>query len=507
MKSLQESHVIVVADLFRLVDTSTPDLIVWHQQPNARWIAELARAALSSCANIKVGILNHHALGLTRESFGPSPGQSADEWWITMLDRPVEDALAERIRSIIRGKVVIMFEVPDNLKALIADTATTFIETEVAPIRFLDDLLLSAASPDPQISAALAREEVTSREMAWQCGLLRSQLNASPLALPDGANRVALLAGQTPADRSLIDEGRFLSWADYAEEIRTLAEQHDLVLLTPHPHMAGNVPSDTALLSIPGIRMTNINSYRLLASGVITTVAAISSSLLEESIYFGVPSTRFARRPHRAHYMIRAQSFGGQIAERIAELCDFALPPLSGACLPAGPVLQQLIGFNWAIGRADHNPNGLLPGLLLASDHAQTLLPRHPDMAAAFVYGWHGPEDWGVWAGPISVLSMRWPADQHQPLVCVLELTGFATNDRHQQIELWTEGRCIGSFTISRHQTSKIAIQLSPPIRPGPIHLWLSTEAQRPSDHDASSGDERLIGMGLISLSWMNLYQ
>lgn len=499
-ESLDNCEVLVVADIFRLVETEDGGDLRWHQEHNVRWVTALARAAFAADPAVRVGVLDHATLDLTEGNFGPADGQSATQWWIESLRTPIIGTLAERIRTAVKGKVVIGFEIPAILRDLLEEYARLLVEIELAPIRFLDDLLLSISSTDHEINAALRQVRVSQREIHWQAELLRAKALPPCAARSEAGGRVALLAGQTRVDRSLVKEGNLLSLSDYVQEVNQLCEEHDLVLIRPHPHSGDDVPGLESLLEIPGLRITNANSYDLIASGKIETVAAISSSLLDECKYFGISTQRFDRSSTREGAFIRAQSFASEVADAIGSVAGFQMQPLNRA-LPEGTILKQLVGLEW--GSADCHRGAIpLAGIDLEAIGAGKFPITEPKMAAGLTYGWYPIEGWGVWGKSVSVLSLSWPVSKDSPIICELELTPFAGNRPSQRIDLWSDGLKLVSAFLPANGMTRIALELDVPRRPGPVQIFLSSNAGRPSESDADSSDHRTLGVGLVSFAW-----
>jgi hypothetical protein len=317
------------------------------------------------------------------------------------------------------------------------------------------------------------------------------------------SGRVALIAAQTRADRVLISGDGFVDLGDYARDIEAIADTHDLLLISPHPHAANEIPGLGSLLKIPSVRITTANSYRMLATGRLTRIVAISSSLIEEAKYFGVHGERLSTPNDRSSIYIRAQSFGNKIADIVARLCGFDLPSLEGASLPPGAVVRQLLGINWA---ADGITNAadVFPAVDLNSADCGMMRCSDPRFAPALVFGWHAAEDWGVWGnGPVSALNFTWPESREAPLACVLEICVFVEPDRlTKALDIWIDGERVANILAMAKETVKVALEIDAPRKPGPVQILLTTKPSRPSESCADHPDWRLLGVGLVGFAW-----
>ena len=505
MSSVADHHVLVTGDLFRLVRGSADDW-TWHQETNVFWLEQILTGALGSHPAIQVGILDHVAIGLSRANFGPPPGILAESWWIDQITAELDPSLEVAIRTAVAGKIVVAFEIPENMRRAIEASALALLEIEIAPIRFMNDLLLSAYSENPGISSAIDRSRVTDREVYWYAGVLRAEMGMLAAESATRLGRATLLVAQTPSDRSLVSLNKALDLSDFVSEIKELSKENDIILLSPHPHAGGVIIGIENLLGTPGLRISSANSYRILAAGIVDKLVSISSSLLLEAPYFGVTAQRLGPAPSREFAMIRAQSVGGSIAEEIASIFCLKLAGMGDHALPPEPVVQRTLGFNWAYsGRRDPRP--VLPALSLPALPCK-LVASQAEFVTGLGYGWHGLEEWGVWSGPLSVLNVEWPQGREERLVCILEVRSEAIGLPIQTVAIWQDERNLAHCAVPTGDNVTVAFEIHRPVRPGPVQLWiLCTNAFRPSDWrpndpDKHLLDNRLLGVGLRSLEF-----
>lgn len=489
--------IFVAGDIYRFAGDARAQGYRWHQEPNVQWLRQLLRASLSSDPAIQICILDHETLGLQPDGFAPDHDFPVEEWWLAMSSRPVERRLRNRIEQIVADHIVIGFETPANLAEVFAGVARAFIDMEIAPIRFMDDLLLLFTSNSAELNAIATSMAVTNREIRWHLGLLIGEMGSPSLDLIGKYQRgIGILACQTKVDRSLISDGKILNLADFGERVLDLASDHDVILISPHPLAGMEIAGLEALRTIPGLRITLANSYRMLASGEIRTLSSISSSLLAEAEYFDVRVKRFAPPDQSMpRIMIRAQDFGSAIADEIARIAGASLPALKAKGLPPGPALKQVSRLNWGLSGV-HQDYPILPALELAGPG--TFFPMGIDLATALTFGWYPVEDWGVWCGPVGVINFVWPENREEPIHCILNF--LVIFDVSRKVELWIDGICVAAADLRIPADGHVSFQICRPSRPGPIQLWIVTpEPRRPADLIAN-GDYRLLGAGLLSL-------
>jgi hypothetical protein len=176
------------------------------------------------------------------------------------------------------------------------------------------------------------------------------------------------------------------------------------------------------------------------------------------------------------------------------------MQPLNRA-LPEGTILKQLVGLEWSSAEG-HRGAIPLAGVDLEAIGAGKFSITEPKMASGLAYGWYPIEGWGVWGRSVSVLSLKWPVSRGGPIMCELELTPFAGNRLSQRIDLWSDGLKLVSAFLPANGTTRIALELDVPRRPGPVQIFLSSNAGRPSESDADSSDHRTLGVGLVSFAW-----
>ena len=158
-----------------------------------------------------------------------------------------------------------------------------WIDIWLHPVRFSDDILFAFRASDPQIQSRLEAFEVQEETFFAQADLLRIQnyrgFAKLDQSLADGS---ALFVGQTARDKSVLAENGFLSLLDFEEPFRALCRAHPHVYFSRHPNEPRLSPEVIRLIGkFDNVSEVDAPTYHVLAAPEISTVASISSSVLE----------------------------------------------------------------------------------------------------------------------------------------------------------------------------------------------------------------------------------
>ena len=216
------------------------------------------------------------------ESYDASEARTA---FATLYDRLPPDAL------------VIGFELPPVMRRTLSAGGWRYVSVHVHPLRFLPDLAFGIYSNCAAAREALAAITVPRSAIERQIARLSARigrLNPPQAHLPDDC---AVMFGQTPADASLIVDGRIASWSDHADKLAALIGRRDVVAYIRHPHARWPVALLDWLGNEMGLNVIAMegNSYPVIMSGrPLGPVASLSSSVGVEAAAFG----------HDSHFLI-----------------------------------------------------------------------------------------------------------------------------------------------------------------------------------------------------------
>lgn len=506
MPKRASAPILIAGDLFRLEANDAWGGFVWNQAHNMAWLRNLARAIFGSVPALSIDVLDHAMLALKPVAFGPAVEAYADPLWLERMAAPVAPDLAGRIAEAVAGKLVLAFELPANLRDLIGRHAALLVHLAVSPIRFADDVFLDVSCVDPEIGEALAGHAVSDRELFWQAGLVRAALEPPAKVTAGLPDDILLIADQIGNDRAMIVDGAFTSLGAYRDRLAELAGAHALTLLRPHPHRPRIADFDR-LAGLPRLRLTNANSYALMASGKVKTVTAVSSSLLGEAPYFGVDAVRLAtpdcRRDAPPETRIRVGALAGPIGELLAKRLGHPLPP-RGTWQPERDALPDLRRFardDWGLSKANRN-TPILSAADLGAMAPGEMIPASDDaFADGLGQGWHGREVSSVWsAADSATLAFRWPGTD--PARIRLDFELFALGLKGQDnppVELFIGAERHASGAVEQRTTLSCIVD-----RPEdglPIQIRLCSRTLTAADR-GSTGDRRTLGIALFGMRW-----
>jgi hypothetical protein len=188
---------------------------------------------------------------------------------------------------------VVGFEMPPRDVDYLDQQGVAWVNVEIHPIRFLDDLYFSITSSFgydlSPISAGPGLVDFCANSIRIRYGRVADNTPTSALAI----------FGQTPFDRSVLFDGEFKRLDNYLDQLDTLAKEHERVLYRPHPFLS-DPEVDEKIRSRYGARVCSERDvYGLLASGDIATACAISSSVIHEASSFGVKGVLLEPRAKR----------------------------------------------------------------------------------------------------------------------------------------------------------------------------------------------------------------
>lgn len=238
-------------------------------------------------SNLRDGFDAAHFLALLR-------GDDAAAPWSRFyfgIPRPAADYLRAYIPD---GALVLSYEMPPWLRALLDEAGVAWLDLRVAPLRFGSDLYMAVATNRAALHETLHRRALREDEVLAEAGLLAARLRYR-LRYRDDCLALAgrtIYIGQTGEDASLLvgpGPGRYMRVADAADELRAFAGGERL-LYKPHPY-AGPFAGEE-LQSLEGIlgyrpETCAADTYDLLGGDARVRLAGISSGTLQEAACFG----------------------------------------------------------------------------------------------------------------------------------------------------------------------------------------------------------------------------
>ncbi len=219
---------------------------------------------------------------------GLSPSLGA--WAATFAKVDPPSALVDAVRPDYERALVVGFELSPLMQSLLDRLGVPWVDVELSPLRFLDDLALSLRcswqweAPSRRPPNGIVHPGLVSPgQVAEAVARLRAQHRDDPAAAT--CNGACIFLAQTQYDRTLLRNGRFFPDAEAVERVEEAVDGRRLVI-KPHPH-APSSPLIGKLRERLAATVTDANVYALLAAAADVRLLTISSSAAIEARHFG----------------------------------------------------------------------------------------------------------------------------------------------------------------------------------------------------------------------------
>ncbi|MEJ1296693.1 MAG: hypothetical protein RPU64_04890 [Candidatus Sedimenticola sp. (ex Thyasira tokunagai)] len=271
-----------------------------NQTGNIRWLAHHVQPALQIGLDLPTSVLvwsessRFDGRAIYRIYDRPVTQQGFVELLNENSCKALEEYLAQHIPD---DSLVIGFELPELFIKAFDSMGVSYVDIMMAPIRFMSDIVLGIRASRDDIHSRLLLHALTEAEICVHAGAFNARLCRLPsLALREHS---AVLAGQVSNDVSLANQGQFIGFNDFKDEIQDLVSTHAQVYFKPHPYAnAAQVKLQKSVLKQFGsIQVTNENIYHLLYQSELSAVCALTSSVVIEAPYFGVKGRMLASYP------------------------------------------------------------------------------------------------------------------------------------------------------------------------------------------------------------------
>jgi hypothetical protein len=288
-------RIVITGDVLRTEDGDP------HQLYNVRWLHGELSHLLRKLTGLQPAIAYRRnapdgGRAVVAEWYGllgRAPSLAA--WAATYGETAPPAALADALRHDYEGALVVAFELSPLMRAVLDRIGVPWVDIEVSPVRFLDDLALTlrfswisgpiAASHPGLLTPGHVRDTVA-RLRARHC-------NDAQAAACSGA---CIFLAQTRHDRTLIKAGAFFPDEEAVERAAPALSGRPLVL-KPYPLAPDNPLLDALRRRFPA-RVTEANIYALLSAARDAEYLTISSSAAIEARHFGCRAKMFHEAAH-----------------------------------------------------------------------------------------------------------------------------------------------------------------------------------------------------------------
>jgi hypothetical protein len=281
--------VVITTDVFRCNEFGLHSVA-----ENARWLRGLLHSVLSTtgfsqslftseCDDGRFEVARYRsAHDLPKNGSG----------WAKLVNTRIETEDEFYFAELLNAELVIAWGLTPALMELLDRNKIAFVDVEVDPIRFSDDLLMRVRTNSPNLSEFFASLHVDEASCLTSVAEIRAFVARRDASTVQAGYSIGLFAGQCCIDLSTVEASRIVKPAERLEAIRAAAQRVDTLLVKPHPSEKDRRHLAILLDTIPNARITLTNIYRILSDVKLKHVIALSSSVLDEAVMFGAETSR-----------------------------------------------------------------------------------------------------------------------------------------------------------------------------------------------------------------------
>ncbi len=271
------------------------------QNINIRWLYNLIKPSLELTTNLKVSPIyfEQNADCLGNKIFKVNSLEPNFNSWLSLFHKDPSPRELAILYECFTESFVIAFELPELVRKAFDSLDIPYLDFTIHPARFLDDLVFGVRSNVFGLAKALESWVIFDEEIHIAAGLALASLSrlATIPSCADGEN-IALFACQSNDDKVLIRNGHIMKADEFMEEFSEMSDNHEKVLVKPHPYVRDNPINTTLTRLFPNTELVEINFYHLMAHDAISHVYSLTSSTSIEAAYFGKTGKHFARYPY-----------------------------------------------------------------------------------------------------------------------------------------------------------------------------------------------------------------
>ncbi len=209
-----------------------------------------------------------------------------------------EGSLHGEVPSVLRDldaatSAVVAFELSGIDRIQLDAAGIPWVNFEIHPVRFLEDLYLSV---EASFAIDLSRLEIPDDYVSLRAEVLRAKYRPTVLAEPE---KRLLIIGQAPNDKSIYFDGEFKQLPDYFAQLDSILPKFDGVDYRPHPYLTDSEVDAKIASRYSAGACPEPNIYKVFVSDRYRAVCGISSSVLCEAPFFGIQSTALEPRARR----------------------------------------------------------------------------------------------------------------------------------------------------------------------------------------------------------------
>jgi hypothetical protein len=266
-----------------------------NQLPNVRWLHEELRGVLHALTGLSPEITyrrntDDDGLAVISDWYGRLGHVPSVKAWAATYAMTAPPALIDALAPDYERALVIGFELSPILRSALDSIGVPWIDMEVSPIRFLDDLALTVRLSWPVETPAAGAGDRRPHPGLVSPGLVEEAVDGLRARHRNDTEAAAcshacIFLAQTRHDRTLIRDGGFFPDDAAIARVAGMLGGRPLIL-KPHPLQLDN-PLLAALQERLAAPVTGVNIYALLAAARDVRFVTISSSAAIEARQFG----------------------------------------------------------------------------------------------------------------------------------------------------------------------------------------------------------------------------
>ena len=279
-----QMRIIISGDVFR-IHPEIPH--VSNSLANIEWLYYLLKWQLEQATSLPVEIAAWKPGSFDYDAFlelSHDDMSTTHEAWLKFYNTSLTTEMEDYILQFYADAIVITFEINPTMSALFRRHGIPHINLTIHPIRFLDDLMFGFQTNNVEIGNRIRNFEADLSNIDFTVNLITAKLRQKgKLDIPQNTT---VITGQKYCDRSLISNGRFLTFNDYEETLMDLIETETSILFKPHVNSTNDCPLLKDMEQL-GIQVVIDNFYQLLAQDNLKKIVTINSSTGVEAKFFG----------------------------------------------------------------------------------------------------------------------------------------------------------------------------------------------------------------------------
>jgi len=317
---------------------------------------------------------------------------SAESWIQTYEGTDIPPNLIDIFDSCFSNCLIIGFELSPLQRKTFSLLNIPFLSFAIHPIRFCRDYFFQAETNVPQFEYAIQACRIPEYVFKISADIIFAETQRkTKLALDENS---VLLCGQVDVDAALIHNSSILSLDLYYERLELLSKQYKTLYFKPHPYDVNPGQVLDNLRRYANVALINRPIYEILSQLPLLGVAAISSSVLSEAVFFN--KERIAFHPKWKCFANEPALCFDAIANKFWMYATKNFKKLDAltTCL-SSDVIKQTLNINWEI------PS---PGRYSLTDQVTCFLGKTIHFTKiggaqkALDDQWWEPESWGTWS-------------------------------------------------------------------------------------------------------------